>query len=106
MKNHQLVLIPALLAASFAMAADPAKIDWGQIAPKNVPLFYPGQSSYEWVRSEAHKGAVTRVTRGEACTFCHDETDAEKVRNGRSTVTRSSTRWFRKASSRAFMKIA
>jgi hypothetical protein len=78
MKTRQLLVIPALLAASLAMAADPANIDWGQIAPKSVPLFYPGQSSYEWVRSEAHKGAMTRVTRGEACTFCHDEPDAEK----------------------------
>ena len=67
--NQQLVLIPGLLAASIAMGADPAKIDWGQIAPKNLPLFYPGQSSYEGVRSEAHKGAVTKVTCGEACTF-------------------------------------
>jgi hypothetical protein len=78
MKNRQLVLIPALLAASLAIAADPAKIDWGPIPLKSVPLFYPGQASYEWVRSEAHKGAVTRVTRGESCTFCHDEPDAEK----------------------------
>src|SRR5436190_22135494 len=78
MKNQQLILIPALLAAAAAMAADPAKVDWSQIPAKSVPLFYPGQSSYEWVRSDAHKGAVTRVTRGEACTFCHDEPDAEK----------------------------
>ena len=78
MKLHPLALIPALLAASLAMAADPAKIDWGAVPQKSVPLFYPGQSSYEWVRSVAHKGAVTRVTRGEACTFCHDEAGAEK----------------------------
>ena len=78
MKNRQLVLIPALLAASLAMAADPARIDWGGVPQQIVPLFYPGQSSYEWVRSDAHKGAVTRVTRGEACTFCHDEPGAEK----------------------------
>jgi hypothetical protein len=78
MKNQHLILIPALFASAAAMAADPAKIDWGQIPAKSVPLFYPGQSSYEWVRSDAHKGAVTRVTRGEACTFCHDEPDAEK----------------------------
>ncbi len=78
MKMHPLVLIPALLAAGLALAAEPAKIDWGAVPQKSVPLFYPGQSSYEWVRSDAHKGAVTRVTRGEACTFCHDEPDAEK----------------------------
>src|SRR4249920_1631855 len=78
MKIHQMTVIAALLAAAAAMAADPAQIDWNKIPSKAVPLFYPGQSSYEWLRSDAHKGAVTRVTRGEACTFCHDEADAEK----------------------------
>jgi hypothetical protein len=34
-----------------AIAADPAKIDWGKVATYNVDLFYPGQSSYEWLRS-------------------------------------------------------
>jgi hypothetical protein len=41
-------------------------------------MFYPGQSTYEWLRSEEHKGAVKEVTRGDSCTSCHDEEDAEK----------------------------
>jgi hypothetical protein len=41
-------------------------------------LFYPGQSSYEWLTSRAHEGAANRVKRGDACTSCHDEQDAEK----------------------------
>ena len=68
----------ALLAMGTASAADAAKINWTKIPTVNVPLFYPGQSSYEWLRSDAHKGAVKEVKRGDACTSCHDETDAEK----------------------------
>ena len=62
-----------------AVAADPAKINWSKIPVINVPLFYPGQSSMEWLTSSAHEGAANRVKRGDACTACHDESDAEKV---------------------------
>ena len=51
----------ALFGVSAANAADPAKIDWSKIKPVTVPLFYPGQSSYEWLRSDAHKGAAKEV---------------------------------------------
>lgn len=75
--SHRLLLIPALLAAGFAMAADPAKIDWSAIPTVTVPLFYPGQSSYEWVRSPAHEGAARKVESGAACVSCHDEEGGE-----------------------------
>jgi hypothetical protein len=68
----------AVLASGSALAADPAKINWSKIPTVNVPLFYPGQSSYEWLRSDAHKGASKEVKRGDACVSCHDEKDAEK----------------------------
>ena len=61
-----------------AMAAEPAKINWTKVPAINVGLFYPGQSSYEWLTSSAHEGAANRVKRGDACTSCHDEKDAEK----------------------------
>lgn len=68
----------AIFAMGAASAADPAKIDWSKIKATSVPLFYPGQSSYEWLRSDAHKGANKEVARGDACVSCHDEKDAEK----------------------------
>ena len=78
MKRTLLFLSFAALGASHAMAADPAKINWSKIPAVTVPLFYPGQSSYEWLLSDAHKGAVKETKRGDACTSCHDEDDAEK----------------------------
>ena len=68
----------AVLGLGTAMAADPAKIDWSKIKATSVALFYPGQSSYEWLRSDAHKGASKEVIRGDSCVSCHDEKDAEK----------------------------
>ena len=78
MKKTLLALSLALLGVGAAVAADPAKIDWNKIAAKKVDLFYPGQSSYEWLRSDAHKGANKETKRGDSCVSCHDEKDAEK----------------------------
>lgn len=78
MKKTALFLSLAVIGTGSAFAADPATIDWGKIPVVTVPLFYPGQSSYEWLLSDAHKGAAKETRRGDACTFCHDEPDGEK----------------------------
>ncbi|AKU10355.1 di-heme cytochrome c [Azoarcus sp. CIB] len=78
MKKTALFVSLALLGIGAAQAADPAKINWGKVPAVTVPLFFPGQSSYEWLRSDAHEGAVKEVVRGDSCTSCHDEEDAEK----------------------------
>src|SRR3989344_3522050 len=78
MNKRAFILAFAALTAGPALAADPATIDWSKIPTVKVPLFYPGQSSYEWLRSDAHKGAAKETQRGDACLSCHDEEDAEK----------------------------
>jgi hypothetical protein len=70
MKNTALVLSMSAFAMGSAFAADPATIDWSKIPVSNVSLFYPGQSSYEWLRSSAHPGAPIVKNDG-ACITCH-----------------------------------
>jgi hypothetical protein len=65
------------LASSGAFAADASTIDWSKLPSTTVTLFYPGQSSYEWLRSPAHKVGAKRVAEGRACVSCHDESGAE-----------------------------
>jgi hypothetical protein len=69
---RKIVLIVGLtvLAAAPALAADPATIDWSKVPAANVTLFYPGQSSYEWLRTSDHPGSKS-VLDGQACTTCH-----------------------------------
>ena len=78
MNRHVFAFSTLALAATSAMAADPAAIDWSGVPVTSLTLFYPGQSSYEWLRSGAHKGASGSVQRGGACTGCHDEAGAER----------------------------
>jgi hypothetical protein len=67
----------AFVLAGPATAADPATIDWSKIEPSSVTLFYPGQSSYEWVTSAAHTKGGARVTEGAACITCHQGDEME-----------------------------
>ncbi len=70
MKTVALLIGLTVLAVAPAMAADPAEIDWSKVPVANLTLFYPGQSSYEWLRSDSHPGAKM-VEKGTACATCH-----------------------------------
>ncbi len=84
MKHIAFAVAALAFAAQTALAADPAKIDWSAVPATQVGLFYPGQSTYQWVRSKAHKGA-SKINKGEACVSCHD-TDTEEQDMGANLV--------------------
>jgi Ethylbenzene dehydrogenase len=70
MRKIGLIVGLTALAVAPALAADPANIDWSKVPVANVTLFYPGQSSYEWLRTSGHPGSKS-VLDGQACTICH-----------------------------------
>ena len=84
MKSTALILSMSAFAAGSAFAADPAAIDWSKIPASSVALFYPGQSSYEWLRTSAHKGSGG-VKQGAECVKCHngkEQARGEKIVKG------------------------
>jgi hypothetical protein len=73
MKSFRLSLIAAGIAAVFsgaAHSADPATIDWKGVPTKTLTLFYPAQSTFQWLRSPEHPGAQPIVA-GTSCITCH-----------------------------------
>jgi Ethylbenzene dehydrogenase len=76
MKRSVLFLGLAAFTAQPLLAADPATIDWSKIPAKSVKLFYPGQSSYDWLLSDAHKKGNKAVPKGRACLTCHEDDEA------------------------------
>jgi hypothetical protein len=60
--------------AGQAIAAEP---DWSKIPSKEVTLFYPGQSTYQWLRSPEHKRAQREVMKGQSCVSCHEGEEAD-----------------------------
>ena len=77
MKKPFCAMSLTILAATSAVAADPATIEWTKIPAVTVTLFYPGQSSYEWLRGREHKGAKA-VDNGQACVRCHEGEEKAK----------------------------
>jgi len=53
------------------LAADPQTLDWSKIPAKTITLFYPGQSTSNWLLSRDHKGARS-LMQEKACLSCHE----------------------------------
>ncbi len=68
---RSLYLMPAL-AALFAAGPVHAAVDWGSVPGKDVELFYPGQSSFEWAMTAGDmSGATAFRAEGKDCGVCH-----------------------------------
>jgi len=68
----------AAAAAVLALLAPPAQaIDWSGVPGAEVTLLYPGQSSWEWVLTEADHSAAKKFREGKNCAECHRTEEAE-----------------------------
>lgn len=65
------------LYAGSTLGADPATLKWDGIPKTQITLFYPGQSTQEWMVSAAHKGGATGVNEGKNCQSCHKDEEAD-----------------------------
>ena len=75
MKKTALAVMSALVAGG-AYAGAP---DWSKVTERKVKLFYPGQSSLEWVMTKADHSAVPDiVNKKRPCAKCH-EGDANEI---------------------------
>lgn len=79
---RSLLLIAGICGIAFttggsSVSAGAADIDWSGVPTKTVTLFYPGQSSYQWLRSSKHKRANKKTAQGEACLSCHEGEETE-----------------------------
>jgi hypothetical protein len=64
------VLGAGVFFSGSTLAADPAAIDWARVPAKSLTLFYPAQSTYQWLRSPEHAGAGA-LAGNVACVTCH-----------------------------------
>lgn len=52
-------------------------IDWANVQPERITVFYPGEASFEWVQSREHSGSRAFLRGGDRCSTCH----AKEVRD-------------------------
>ena len=64
-------------AAAAATSSGGSDINWGGIEPFETTLFYPGQSSMEWVMKGSDHGGKRAVETGDRCFDCHEEEEAD-----------------------------
>ena len=82
--SHVAMIGLALGFVAPALAIEPQSINWSKIPTKEIRLFYPGLSTYDWLLSPAHAGAKM-VAQGQACLTCHkgtEKTRGEKIVKG------------------------
>jgi hypothetical protein len=73
------ISVSVIAAGCTALTTGPQGIDWNAVPITKVTLFHPGQSSYQWLRSDAHKGASKETARGDSCVSCHDDAKEEQI---------------------------
>ena len=79
MNKLKLAIAAMTMATAFpgpAVGADSPTVNWKAVPTRTLTLFYPGQSSYQWIRSSAHPGAQM-VLGGGACAACHTGSEAK-----------------------------
>jgi hypothetical protein len=80
MKPFNAVTLATAVAAAAAgcamLASDSSRIDWSRVPVTTLTLFYPAQSSFQWLRSPDHPGSAP-VAQGMACAACHSGQEAK-----------------------------
>ncbi len=68
---------PAPAPGGASTSADLPAIDWSKVAEKKVTLFYPGQTSFEWIQNGPDHGGARAFKKGEQCSGCHEGEQAD-----------------------------
>jgi cytochrome c-type protein NapC len=61
------------VAAAPAAGSVDSGIDWGKASSTEIGIFYPGQSSMEWVLNGRDHGGARPLNAGDRCFDCHAE---------------------------------
>ena len=88
MKKVSLLASAGVLALTAVWAvngeAQARDVDWSSIPVQDIELFYPGQSSWEWLTSAAHRAGAQATLEGRSCMECHADEEADMGQNAMS----------------------
>ncbi len=72
-------IVLAVMGVMVGAGANAGAPDWSKVPERKVKLFYPGQSSLEWVMNKADHSAVPDIVdKKRSCAKCH-EGDANEI---------------------------
>ena len=70
-----IVLYLCLFLVYFSLPAQ--AIDWSNVESKTITLFYPGQSSWEWILTQSDHSGAKNFRKGKSCRECHEGEEQE-----------------------------
>ena len=68
---------PTSTPAKAATTSSKSNIDWSGIEPAEVTLFFPGQSSMEWILTGSDHGGKRPFLKGDRCFGCHEDEEVD-----------------------------
>jgi len=63
--------------AGLVLAAPASAVDWGGVETTDITLFYPGQSSWEYVLTPSDHDGAEKFRGGKDCMGCHEDEETE-----------------------------
>jgi hypothetical protein len=70
--DRRLALFSAAVIGLLVLAARPAEaVDWSGVKGTDITLFYPGQSSWEWILTPYEHDGAEKFRGGKDCIECH-----------------------------------
>jgi len=79
-KTVEAVVEPAQSEESLATATQAAQsgdVDWSAIESREIVLFYPGQTSMEWMLKGSDHGGKRAFVTGDRCFECHEDEEVD-----------------------------
>jgi cytochrome c-type protein NapC len=70
------------LASAVALGAAAAPPDWEEIEGRDVELFQPGESSFEWALTKDDHSGGPKVRKGKHCAGCHEGEEGDIASDG------------------------
>lgn len=70
-RSIQALMATVAFAGAVGLSTAVAAPDWSSVPAKDVALFYPGQSSWEWVLTQTDHSGADKFRAGKNCAACH-----------------------------------
>lgn len=67
----------AVIVMALQFPGNAGAVDWGKVSGKDIPVFYPGQSSWEWILTQSDHEGAKDIRKGKRCWDCHEGEEKE-----------------------------
>ena len=84
--NIRILGLIAVAAATLPSVGNAGEIDWGKVKGLDITVFYPGQSSWEWILTQSDHEGAKDLRKGKKCWDCHEAEEMDigaKIASGK-----------------------